>query len=34
MIKNVKNIAPWTHAIEDLKSEKVVGFFTRRSFKR
>ena len=27
MIKNVKNTIPWTHVIEDLKDEEVVGIF-------
>lgn len=27
MIKNDKNTIPWTHVVEDLKDEEVVGTF-------
>ena len=27
MIKKVKNTAPWTHAINDLNGEEIVGTF-------
>ena len=34
MVKNVKNIVPWTYVIEDLKDKEVVGTFMKRNFKR
>ena len=27
MIKEVKNTAPWTYAINDLKGEEIIGTF-------
>ena len=34
MVKNVKNIVPWTYVIEDLKDKEVVRTFMKRNFKR
>ena len=34
LIKKVKNIAPWTYVISDLKGEEIVGTFYKKNCKK
>ena len=34
MIKNVKNIVPWTYVINDLNEEEIVGSFYEKELQK
>ena len=34
MIKQVKNIVPWTYTISDLKGEETIGMFYKKGLQK
>ena len=34
MIKEIKNIAPWTYVINDLNGEKIIGTFYEKELQK